>query len=50
MVSASEMKLIEKDAKVYKITLDNGMSHTITEYHKVCVFDRRKQIKAKTNR
>jgi len=46
MVSASEMKLIEKDAKVYKITLDNGMSHTITEYHKVCVFDRRKQIKS----
>lgn len=34
-VKASEMKLIEKDADVYKIHLSNGMTHTVTEYHKV---------------
>ena len=45
IVNASEMKLIEKNAKVYKITLDNGMSHTVTRYHKVCVLDRRECIK-----
>ena len=39
IVNASAMKLIEKNADVYKITLDNGMTHTITNYHKVCVFD-----------
>lgn len=33
--SASEMKLIEKDVDVYKITLDNGMTHTVTSYHKI---------------
>ena len=38
-VNASPMKLIEKNADVYRITLDNGMTHTITKYHKVCVFD-----------
>jgi ribonucleoside-diphosphate reductase alpha chain len=38
-VRASSMKLIEKNADVYKITLDNGMTHTVTEYHKLCVFD-----------
>lgn len=37
-VSASPMKLIEKDAKVYKVTLENGMTHTITDYHKVKVY------------
>lgn len=35
VVSASEMKLIEKNVDVYKIILDNGMSHTVTNYHKV---------------
>ena len=35
IVNASSMQLIEKDADVYKITLENGMSHTITSYHKV---------------
>ena len=34
-VSASSMKLVEKDADVYKVTLENGMSHTITAYHKL---------------
>ena len=35
LVDATPMQLIEKDAEVYKVTLDNGMSHTITAYHKV---------------
>ncbi len=35
IVPASEMKLIEKDADVFKITLKNGMTHKITSYHKV---------------
>lgn len=34
-VNASKMELIEKNADVYKITLENGLSHTITSYHKV---------------
>jgi ribonucleoside-diphosphate reductase alpha chain len=39
VVNASPMKLIEKNADVYKVTLENGMSHTITGYHKVKVLD-----------
>lgn len=35
VVNASSMQLIEKNAPVYKITLANGMTHTVTEYHKV---------------
>jgi ribonucleoside-diphosphate reductase alpha chain len=34
-VSASKMELIEKNADTYKITLENGMTHTVTGYHKV---------------
>ena len=34
-VEASEMKLIEKNAKVFKITTNEGRTHTITDYHKV---------------
>jgi ribonucleoside-diphosphate reductase alpha chain len=34
------MKLIEKDADVFKITLENGMSHTVTSYHKIAVKDK----------
>lgn len=41
VVNSSPMKLVEKDADVYKITLENGMSHTITDYHKVVVKDDR---------
>lgn len=36
-VSASSMQLIESNANVYKITLANGMTHTVTGYHKVRV-------------
>lgn len=34
-VEASEMKLIEKNAKVFKITTNEGRTHTITDYHKL---------------
>lgn len=34
-VPSSPMKLIERNAKVFKVTLDNGMEHKITPYHKV---------------
>jgi ribonucleoside-diphosphate reductase alpha chain len=36
-VGSSEMKLIEKDVSVFKIVLDNGLTHTVTDYHKVSV-------------
>lgn len=35
VVKSSPMTLIEKDADVYRITLDNGMMHDITSYHQV---------------
>lgn len=34
-VEASSMRLVESGADVYKITLANGMTHTVTDYHKV---------------
>jgi len=34
-VQASKMYLVEKNAKVYRVTLENGMIHDITDYHKV---------------
>lgn len=37
IVYAEPMRLIEQGADVYKITLANGMSHTVTDYHKVKV-------------
>ena len=36
-VKSSPMKLREKDVPTYKVTLKNGMEHTITDYHKVKV-------------
>jgi ribonucleoside-diphosphate reductase alpha chain len=45
VVNASTMQLIEKDADVYKITLENGMSHTITGYHKIAIKDKISQKK-----
>lgn len=38
-VKASEMKLREKNVQIYKITLDNGMEHRVTDYHKIKVFE-----------
>lgn len=35
IVKSSPMKLIEKNADVFKITLENGMHHTVTKYHKL---------------
>lgn len=32
-VEASKMNLIEENVDVYKMTLDNGMSQTVTHYH-----------------
>ncbi len=40
IVKSSPMRLVEKDADVFKITLENGMTHTITSYHKVSVFNK----------
>ena len=36
-VESTPMELVEKNVPTYKVTLDNGMSHTITDYHKVVV-------------
>lgn len=36
-VKSSKMKLIAKNSDVYTIRLENGLSHTITDYHKVLV-------------
>jgi len=40
-VKASEMKLREKDVEVYTVTLENGMTHTITEYHKLPILTKK---------
>jgi ribonucleotide reductase alpha subunit len=37
VVTASPMTLIEKNADVYRVTLENGLSHEITGYHKIVV-------------
>lgn len=34
-VQASAMQLVEQNVDVFKVTLNNGMTHTITAYHKV---------------
>jgi ribonucleotide reductase alpha subunit len=34
-VKASEMKLISENEDVYKITLENGMTHSVTKCHKI---------------
>ena len=35
MQKATAMQLIEKDVATYKITLKNGLEHTVTGYHKI---------------
>lgn len=37
MVPATPMQRVERDVDVYRISLANGMSHTVTGYHKVLV-------------
>jgi ribonucleoside-diphosphate reductase alpha chain len=34
-VKADKMQLVEKNADVYRVVLDNGMQHTVTNYHKL---------------
>jgi ribonucleoside-diphosphate reductase alpha chain len=34
-VKATSMRLVEKDSETFTISLENGMTHTITKYHKV---------------
>jgi len=41
IVNSSKMTLIEKDADVYEITLDNGLTHKVTDYHKIKTFSYR---------
>ena len=44
-VKSSKMKLREKNADVYKMTLDNGMEQTVTEYHGIAkIIDDRNTI------
>jgi ribonucleoside-diphosphate reductase alpha chain len=49
-VKSSPMKLIEKNADVWKITLENGMTHTVTSYHKVLTSKRGSGITTKYGR
>lgn len=44
-VSSSPMKLREKNAKVFKVTLSNGMEHTVTKYHGMAVLKGKKIIR-----
>lgn len=37
IVDSSAMTKIEKNTHTFKITLSNGMTHTVTDYHKVLV-------------
>jgi len=34
-VKSTKMNLIERNAETFKVTLDNGMTHTVTGYHKI---------------
>jgi ribonucleoside-diphosphate reductase alpha chain len=45
MVDAEPMQLIERDADVYRVILENGMEHKITNYHKLVKFTGRVQRK-----
>lgn len=41
-VKSSPMLLREENVPVYKITLENGMEHRVTDYHKLVVYNERK--------
>lgn len=34
-VKSTPMKLVERDAETFKVSLENGMTHTVTKYHKL---------------
>lgn len=40
IVNSSPMLLVEENADVYRVTLENGMSHEITSYHKIVVSEK----------
>ena len=44
LVSSSDMKLREKNVPVYKVTLDNGLEHTVTHYHGMAKVDKKGNI------
>lgn len=43
-VNASSMKLIKKNAPVYKITLSNGLTHTVTACHRLSVYNEKTSL------
>jgi ribonucleoside-diphosphate reductase alpha chain len=43
-VLSSEMKLREKNADVYKITLANGLEHKVTDYHNLPVLNEKGEL------
>lgn len=45
LVKSSEMKLRGKNEDIYKITLENGIEHKVTNYHGIPVIDDRNNIR-----
>ena len=43
-INSSEMKLRERNAEVYKVTLENGMTHTVTSYHGMAKINDKNEI------
>ena len=43
-IKSSEMKLRERNAEVYKVTLENGMTHTVTSYHGMAKINDKNEI------
>ena len=43
-IKSSEMKLRERNAEVYKVTLENGMTHTVTLYHGMAKINDKNEI------
>ena len=50
VIDSSEMKLVEKNAEIYEIELENGMTHKITPYHKIVVSEYKQGGKSKYGR
>ena len=49
IVRSSEMRLREENTEVYKVTLDNGMSLTATDYHGMATVKNNKIVKTPLN-
>jgi len=43
-VKATAMKLVEKDAETFTVSLENGMTHTVTRYHKILTRNGRSSV------